>query len=45
MMNRPYVICHMTASVDGKVTGDFLSPPPNAKKQLPMSKPLTAQYR
>lgn len=27
MMNRPYVICHMTASVDGKVTGDFLSSP------------------
>jgi len=24
-MKRPYVICHMTVSVDGKVTGDFLS--------------------
>ncbi|MBQ9858163.1 MAG: dihydrofolate reductase family protein [Oscillospiraceae bacterium] len=24
-MNRPYVICHMTISVDGKVTGDFLN--------------------
>lgn len=23
-MNRPYVICHMTMSIDGKVTGDFL---------------------
>ncbi|MBQ9845733.1 MAG: dihydrofolate reductase family protein [Oscillospiraceae bacterium] len=23
--NRPYIICHMTQSVDGKVTGDFLS--------------------
>ena len=23
-MNRPYVICHMPISVDGKVTGDFL---------------------
>lgn len=23
-MNRPYVICHMTTSIDGKVTGDFL---------------------
>lgn len=22
---RPYIICHMTTSVDGKVTGDFLS--------------------
>ena len=24
---RPYIICHMTTSVDGKVTGDFLSRP------------------
>lgn len=24
-MDRPYIICHMTTSVDGKVTGDFLS--------------------
>jgi len=24
-MNRPYIICHMTVSLDGKVTGDFLS--------------------
>ncbi len=23
-MNRPYIICHMVASIDGKVTGDFL---------------------
>ncbi|MBQ8830976.1 MAG: dihydrofolate reductase family protein [Oscillospiraceae bacterium] len=23
-MNRPYIICHMVSSVDGKVTGDFL---------------------
>ncbi|MBE6021454.1 MAG: hypothetical protein E7228_06945 [Clostridiales bacterium] len=23
-MNRAYVICHMTMSIDGKVTGDFL---------------------
>ena len=21
-MNRPYVICHMTVSLDGKVTGE-----------------------
>ena len=21
---RPYVICHMTTSIDGKVTGNFL---------------------
>lgn len=24
-MNRPYIICHMVTSVDGKVTGDFLT--------------------
>ncbi|MBE6747523.1 MAG: pyrimidine reductase [Ruminococcaceae bacterium] len=24
-MNRPYIICHMTMSLDGKVTGNFLS--------------------
>ena len=23
--NRPYIICHMVQSIDGKVTGDFLS--------------------
>ncbi len=23
-MNRPYIICHMVTSIDGKVTGDFL---------------------
>ena len=26
-MNRPYVICHMTTSLDGKVTGSFLNAP------------------
>ena len=26
-MNRPYIICHMTTSLDGKVTGSFLSAP------------------
>lgn len=24
-MNRPHIICHMVTSLDGKVTGDFLS--------------------
>ena len=24
-MNRPYIVCHMVTSLDGKVTGDFLS--------------------
>ena len=26
-MNRPYIICHMVTSIDGKVTGDFLLKP------------------
>lgn len=26
-MNRPYIICHMVASIDGKVTGNFLFQP------------------
>lgn len=26
-MNRPYIICHMLTSIDGKVTGDFLFTP------------------
>lgn len=26
-MNRPHIICHMTLSIDGKVTDDFLSKP------------------
>ncbi len=26
-MNRPYIICHMVTSLDGKVTGDFLFTP------------------
>lgn len=29
--NRPYIICHMVTSVDGKVTGDFLSDPQSAE--------------
>lgn len=27
MENRPYIICHMLQSIDGKVTGDFLFDP------------------
>lgn len=30
-MNRPYVICHMTQSIDGKVTGSFLRTPANSR--------------
>jgi len=26
-MNRPYIICHMVTSIDGKVTGNFLFQP------------------
>lgn len=26
-MDRPYIICHMLASIDGKVTGEFLQMP------------------
>ncbi len=26
-MHRPYIICHMVTSIDGKVTGEFLSRP------------------
>ncbi len=26
-MNRPYIICHIVTSIDGKVTGDFLFRP------------------
>ena len=26
-MNRPHIICHMVTSIDGKVTGEFLSRP------------------
>ena len=26
-MDRPYIICHMVQSLDGKVTGDFLFAP------------------
>ena len=22
---RPYIVCHMAMSIDGKVTGDFLT--------------------
>ena len=31
MINRPYIICHMVTSIDGKVTGEFLSCPDSEK--------------
>lgn len=30
-MNRPYIICHMLTSIDGKVAGDFLYRPESEK--------------
>ena len=30
-MNRPHIICHMVTSIDGKVTGEFLSRPEGEK--------------
>ncbi len=30
-MNRPYIICHMVTSIDGKVTGEFLNRPESKK--------------
>ena len=30
-MIKPYIICHMVTSIDGKVTGDFLSRPESEK--------------
>ncbi len=30
-MYKPYIICHMTTSIDGKVTGNFLSSPEGSK--------------
>lgn len=26
-MDRPYVVCHMLASVDGKIDGDYMRAP------------------
>ena len=40
-MNRPYVICHMVTSIDGKVTGEFLSSQSCAKAcEIYYDKPL-----
>ena len=35
-MSRPYIICHMTTSIDGKVTGEFLN-----RKEC---EPATSEY-
>ena len=26
-MNRPYIICHMSVSIDGKITGEYTDSP------------------
>ena len=35
-MNRPYVICHMLTSLDGKIDGDYMTAPENS--------PVRAEY-
>lgn len=42
-MNRPYIICRMTTSIDGKVTGDFLSDPECRGAQLVTGKLLNGK--
>lgn len=36
-MNKPYIVCHMLTSIDGKVTGEFL-------KNLPNDTPTDVYY-
>ncbi|MBQ9731228.1 MAG: dihydrofolate reductase family protein [Bacilli bacterium] len=43
-MNRPYIICHMVMSIDGKVTGEFLSRP-NASKACEVYYELNRNYK
>ena len=42
-MNRPHIICHMVTSIDGKVTGDFLSRP-ECKKATDIYYELNREY-
>lgn len=43
-MNRPYVICHMVTSLDGKVTGDFLYRP-EAEKATEIYYQMNRDYK
>ena len=43
-MNRPYIICHMVTSVDGKVTGDFLFRP-ECKKATDIYYEMNREYK
>ncbi len=43
-MIRPYIICHMVQSIDGKVTGDFLSLP-RCKNAIEVYYQLNRDYK
>lgn len=43
-MNRPYIICHMTTSIDGKVTGKFLNTP-ECEKAVDLYYQLNRDYK
>ena len=43
-MNRPYVICHMVMSLDGKVTGEFLKDS-NSQKAIEIYYQLNRKYK
>lgn len=43
-MNRPYIICHMTTSLDGKVTGKFLNTP-ECEKAVDLYYQLNRDYK
>lgn len=43
-MNRPYIVCHMAISVDGKVTGPFLESP-HCKAATDMYYDLHRRYK
>lgn len=42
--NRPYIICHMTTSLDGKVTGKFLNTP-ECEKTVDLYYQLNRDYK
>jgi len=43
-MKKPYVICHMTTSIDGKVTGDFLNRP-ECEKAIDVYYKINREYK
>ena len=50
-MYRPYIVCHMVTSIDGKVTGEFLNRPEceaalmEALEELEATARLRIKYR